>query len=473
MRKSIYFKNFATMAFVLLLSFLILGSSFSALSYRFLMNEKRNAMVSTAVDVSNAIAAYSYDVSLGGFEIHMALSIWSNLTGYHILVSSVDGMVISCSDNKLPCEHTGKIIPPEILSSISAYVHYSELSLLGGIYTSTQNTIGLEVRGRFGEVIGYTFISANADDMSGVWRQFSGIFLTVASIVMIFAFIVSLITTRQQTKPINEMAAAAHRFARGDFSKRIEPTGRDDEIEYLAKAFNSMADYLERSETLRREFIANVSHELKTPMTTISGFADGILDGTVPSEKQSDYIQVISSETHRLSRLVMGMLDMSQFQATDPEELLKESFDASEVIRLALLSLEQKITDRGLDVEVDLPEEPIVTRGSQDAITQVIYNLIDNAIKFSQEGSAIRIDIWKQEGRAHISVESKGETIPADELPLIFDRFHKTDHSRSSDRSGVGLGLYIVKTILDNHNEDIFVTSQDGVTTFEFTLTIV
>jgi len=288
---------------------------------------------------------------------------------------------------------------------------------------------------------------------------------------MVIAFIVSFITTKRTTHPIKEITNTARKFARGDFSSRVD-IDNEDEIGDLADSFNLMADSLERSENLRKEFIANISHELKTPMTTISGFADGIMDGTIPPEKASEYLAVISSETHRLSRLVRNMLDASQLSAKEPSELRKNSFDLTEVVVQTLLSLEQKIIGRKLDVDADLPEEPIITLGDRDSITQVVYNLLDNAAKFASEESVIKLAVYKQAGRAYVSVDHHGATIPEKELPLIFDRFHKTDKSRNYDKDGVGLGLYIVKTILDNHREDIFVTSSDGVTKFTFTLTI-
>ena len=285
-------------------------------------------------------------------------------------------------------------------------------------------------------------------------------------------FVVSFITTKRQAEPLKEMSLAARRFARGDFSTRVDDTGRVDEIGQLTDAFNTMADSLERSESLRRDFIANVSHELKTPMTVISGFSDGILDGTIPKEQERRYMEVISSETKRLSRLVRNMLEMSRIQSTTAEALLRGQFDISEIIRVTLLGLGGKIEAKRLDVDPELPEEPIMTRGEKDSITQVVYNLIDNAVKFAEEGSTLRVSLWKQGTKAYVSVENKGETIPADEMPLIFDRFHKTDRSRSENRDGTGLGLYIVKTILDNHNEDILVNSSEGVTKFTFTLAL-
>ena len=239
----------------------------------------------------------------------------------------------------------------------------------------------------------------------------------------------------------------------------------------LAEAFNAMADSIAKSEERRSEFVANISHELKTPMTTIAGFSDGILDGTITPDKERAALQTISAETRRLSRLVRRMLDLSRLQSAE-NVTAQEQFDVSEVMLRVLVSLETKINSRHLDVDTQLPDDAVMVWGDPDAITQVCYNLLDNAIKFSTEGSTMGISITTKSGKAHVSVRNTGQTIPPDELAMIFDRFHKSDKSRSVDREGVGLGLYIVKTILNNHKENITVTSQDGVTEFVFTLTL-
>lgn len=217
----------------------------------------------------------------------------------------------------------------------------------------------------------------------------------------------------------------------------------------------------------------DVSHELKTPMTTIAGFAEGILDGTIPPEREKEYLQIVVSETRRLSRLVRRMLDLSRLNAlAESTVTAQETFDLTEVMSQVLISLETKITDRQLDVDVQMPEDKLMVWGDPDAITQVCYNLLDNAAKFAAPGTAITVQITKKEGKAHTLIRNLGATIPPDELPLLFERFHKADYSRSMDREGVGLGLYIVKTILGNLKENITVTSEDGVTQFHFTLTL-
>ena len=265
------------------------------------------------------------------------------------------------------------------------------------------------------------------------------------------------------------MAAAARNFAEGNFDARVQDTGRDDEVGELTEAFNAMADSLQKTEQQRREFIANISHELKTPMTTIAGYADGILDGVISPEEERQYLSIISTESRRLSRLVRRMLDVSQLQSMD---LIKQKkpFDLSESMRRVLVSMEKKITDRGLDVDVEIPEDPVMVLGDNDLLTQVVYNLLENAAKFAAQGSTLFLGLEKKGEKAVVTVRNQGETIPEEELPLLFERFHKTDKSRSEDKDGVGLGLYIVRTILEQHREKITAASKDGVTTFSFTV---
>ena len=292
-------------------------------------------------------------------------------------------------------------------------------------------------------------------------------------VVLLIAVIASSITSAHQTRPLTEMAEAARKFGRGEFDVRVNSyKDRCDEIGELAEAFNSMANSLEKVESQRADFIANVSHELKTPMTTIAGFAEGILDGTIPPEKEREALNVVVSETRRLSRLVRRMLDLSRLNALTETVTAQEQFDITEIMSRVLVSLEGRITGRGLDVDAQFPEDPVMVWGDPDAVTQVCYNLLDNAAKFAAQGTDITVQITKKDGKALITVRNLGATIPPDELPLLFERFHKADYSRSVDREGVGLGLYIVKTILGNLKENITATSEDGVTQFTFTLTL-
>ena len=303
-----------------------------------------------------------------------------------------------------------------------------------------------------------------------MWRAFFAMFLMTSVIVLLLSFVASAWVSMRQSRPIREMAAATRAFAEGNFDTRMHDYGAG-EIGELASAFNAMADSLQETERQRREFIANISHELKTPMTSIAGYTDGLLDGTIPPEKEKEYLHIISDESRRLSRLVRRMLEVSQLQSRDVMRS-KAPFDVCESMRRVLISMEKKITDRGLDVEADIPDEPVTVLGDNDLITQVIYNLLENATKFARAGSTLYLGLAVTNGRAVVSVRNEGDTIPAEEIPLLFERFHKSDKSRSEDKDGVGLGLYIVKTILEQHREHIAVTSENGLTTFAFTLSL-
>jgi len=476
MRNSIYFRNFIATALIMFMSFSLLGGLSSVLSYRRTMADKRAMMTSTLQATSRYITTQYiyYSVDLDDLDLSMWLSTTSGVTGFDLLVTNADGIVESCSERALI--NVGQLVPESILMLVSSRDTVVRISNLGQIYPERRQVAGtpllMSINGE-SHIFGYLFVTSDVAVFSQEWRNFSNVFILIALNVMAFTFVVSFVATKKQAEPINDMASAARRFARGDFTVRVKGQGRPDEIGQLTEAFNAMADSLESYEQLRRDFIANLSHELKTPMTVITGFAEGLLDGTIPKEDEERYLTVISSETKRLSRLVKSMVDMSTLQSADPSAVNESSFDVSEVVRLALLSLDGKIESKQLDVEANLPDETIKTRGDGDSITQVVYNLIDNAIKFSTPGGVIELELWKQGNRVFVSVLNRGKTIPPDELPHIFERFHKADRSRGIDREGVGLGLYIVKTILDNHNEDIFVTSSNGVTKFMFSLTVI
>ena len=304
--------------------------------------------------------------------------------------------------------------------------------------------------------------------------KISSIFVMVSFLVIGLCIIAVGITVRRQNEPLKEVAKAARSFGHGDLTARVRLGGDyPEEIEELARSFNNMATELQKSEYQRKEFVANVSHELKTPMTTIAGYVDGILDGTIPQNRHRYYLQIVSDETKRLSRLVRSMLDISRLQDGAIPEDKKVHFDMEEVVGQVLITFEKKITDKKLNVEVEMPEYPVYTIASQDMITQVIYNLIDNAVKFCPEEGTLGLTIKQGGGKIYVSVANEGETIPPEELPLVFDRFHKMDKSRSQNREGWGLGLYIVRTIVSGHGENISVTSREGKTEFTFTMPLV
>ncbi|HCO62006.1 MAG TPA: sensor histidine kinase [Clostridiales bacterium] len=469
--KSIYSRQFATMAGMVLLSFLMLGASFSTLSYQYTMQEKQETLVRNA----NYIADYTaYEAAKSGGYVWMIssfrqyLSTVAKVADAHIMVTTNDGQVVYATDGvgELSAME-GAVLSDGVVAQASRGT-YTDMTDLDGLYGRPRYVVGLPVA-RLGMLQGLVFLSSDVSNITAMWRNLSGIFVMTAVAVILIAAVLSSATSFYQSKPMKEIAAAARQFGHGELGVRVHVGNRKDEVGELAEAFNAMADSLAKSEQRRTEFVANVSHELKTPMTTIAGFADGILDGTIPPEKQRQYLQVISSETRRLSRLVRSMLDLSRLQSD--ERAAQQQFDIGETMLRVLVSLESKINAKHLEVDAQLPDQPEAVWGDQDAITQVCYNLLDNAIKFSRDGGKLTVSITARGQKVYTSITNQGQTIPEEELPLIFDRFHKADHSRSADRDGVGLGLYIVKTILNSHKENVTCTSGEGETTFTFTLT--
>lgn len=452
--------------------FLIVACSFVGIGRNYLISEYREDMVNSAREVSRTAAAIAQNNSLNSWILSMTLSSVSNSTGNQVMVADPDGVVVTCSDRSPVCEHMGYHMPEDVLHQLRANGAINQITNLGGLYDSNRYVVAQPIKlAATDEILGYVFVTNVIDNMLGAWSTFLSIAAVITMAVFIAALAISLVYSKRMARPLDEMAAASRKFARGDFSVRVkqeeDPT---DEMGALIDSFNKMADSLEMAEARRSEFIANISHELRTPMTTISGFADGILDGTIPKEDEEKYLRSIRDETRRLSRLVRDMLDVSQTRAHAADPSRRTVFDLTELVLQTLLSFETRATKKKLDVDPQLPDNHIMVRADKDAITQVIYNLLDNAVKFAHEGTCITLRLYKDDGKAYVSVKDCGETIPPDDLPFIFDRFHKSDRSRSLDKNGVGLGLYLVKTIINSHDEDIAVRSEDGVTEFVFTL---
>ncbi len=393
-------------------------------------------------------------------------------TGNDVLFCDGSGKVLLCSCGQTNCVHLGAKVPEKLLEPTEEEHAFFLRKISFSCYEGSRLAASVPVVDEKTGRIFYFVATRSPDRVTQTVTSAMKANLIVVLTVMLLSIPLVWFLVQRQTMPMKQLTQAARRMAHGQMDVRV-PTDEADtaELNELAVAFNNMADALQKSEQKRQEFVANVSHELKTPMTTISGYMDGMMDGTIPPEEQPKYMQIISGEVKRLSRLVRSMLEISriQDQGISPERRMK--FDICQTVGEVLLSFEQKINGKHLEVETDLPDVGARVLADRDAITQVVYNLIDNAVKFCPDGGTLGLGVTETtQGKYLVSVRNTGPTIPPEELPLVFDRFHKTDKSRSVDRDGWGLGLYIVKTIVLSHEEDIYVTSRDGITEFSFTL---
>ena len=474
--KTTFSRLFGTTVVILLAALLLLGTFFQFLVKNYLTTKATDDLTNDARIIAALAAAYNGDSSLYNPNFLTNLDIAGRISGADAVICRANGQVVMCSVSPLGCEHQGKYIEREYVRQVMEEDVTVNTGVIPGLFEENRYVVAvpivdMDTRDKIGIVI----VSTPMADTVSILQKISDIFLFLAITAVALTVILVSVFTRRQVYPLREMAKAASDFGHGNLNARVQVDEKHTlELQELATAFNNMASSLQKSEYQRQEFVANVSHELKTPMTTIGGYVDGVIDGTIPEDKREKYLRIVSDEVKRLSRLVRSMLDISKLQDQQgiPDEM-RTRFDLTECVGQVLITFEQKIVAKSLDVDVQMPEHPVFTRANEDYVTQVVYNLIDNAVKFCPPEGVLGIRVHEGDSKAYISVSNQGETIPPEELSLIFDRFHKTDKSRSQNRDGWGLGLYIVKTIVCSHGENISVTSRDGKTEFTFTMPLV
>ena len=473
--KTTFSRTFSAMLIILLMALILVGTAFQALVEDYLKDTSVSGLQQNGEAIAALASAYYAEGSVMNRSFMVNLDVASEVSGCDLIVCDARGRIILCSDVLTGCNHQDLWVDQTYLTRVVENGGDTATGLIQGLYQESRYVVSVPISDALtGKNLGIVMVSQPTLRTTDVMTRINSIFITVSFLVILLSVIAAGIIVSRQSDPLKQMARVARAFGHGDLNARVR-VGEDcpEEVEELALAFNNMATELQKSEYQRREFVANVSHELKTPMTTISGYVDGILDGTIPKERHRYYLQIVSDETKRLSRLVRSMLDISRLQDGNIPDDRKVHFDMEETVGQVLITFEKKITDKNLNVDVDMPEHPVYTLASQDMVTQVIYNLIDNAVKFCPAGGTLGLKIRQGGRKIYVSIANDGDTIPPEELPLVFDRFHKLDKSRSQNRDGWGLGLYIVKTIVSSHGEDISVTSRDGRTEFTFTMPLV
>ena len=474
--KTTFSRTFTTTAIILLLALLLVGTTFQALVKDYLTETTVSELQQNSTTIADLASAYYSEGTIINREFLVNLDVAAQVSGSDVVICNAQRQVVLCSDALTGCDHQGLRVDQDYMEKVIANGGDVATGVIRGLYEDSRYVVSSPITDVItGNNLGIVIVSRPTLATTSVMKRISNIFVAVSLLVVLLSVIAMSFIVRRQSDPLKQMANAARSFGHGDLDARVRLTEEyPEEVEDLALAFNNMALELLKSEYQRKEFVTTVSHERKTPMTTISGYVDGILDGTIPENRQRYYLQIVSDETKRLSRLVRSMLDISllQDQGGVPEDK-KIHFDMEEDIGQVLITLEQKINAKKLDVDVDMTEHPVFTNANQDYVTQVVYNLIDNAVKFCPEGGMLGLKIKEGGSKIYISVSNDGDTIPPEELPLVFDRFHKTDKSRSQNRDGWGLGLYIVKTIVCSHGENISVSSRDGRTEFTFTMPLV
>lgn len=469
-RQETLFRKYLSISLAIVLaSFFLLGTVMLVFVSSFWQNEKSVLLQTNAKNIAELME--NRDDVLGASNEKTGLQMLTQTFAANIeadiFVTDVSGTCLAGAYESSGLTESFTV-EPWIMNSVLKNGEYRGNGTLSGVYKENYMIIGCAVE-RDGKVTGAVFATASLAALNSYRVEILRMFLWAAIAAFAIAFFAAWGFSFRMVQPLRKMAAAARSFGEGDFSVRVDESGQD-EIGELAAAFNAMATSLADSECANRSFIANVSHELKTPMTTISGFIDGILDGTIPPDQEKKYLRIVSSETKRLSRLVRTMLDLSRIDNGELH-LRMRRFDLTNTMLNALLSFEQRIEEKNLQILGLENAESLYVDGDPDMIHQVLYNLIENAVKFTPDDGYIALKMEKQPGKTYMAIRNSGPGIAPDEVEMVFDRFYKTDRSRNKDKTGMGLGLYIVRTIIRQHGGEITASSIPGdYTEFSFFL---
>ncbi len=458
MQRNLFTKYFSICSAVVLLGITVLGVFFMSFAAGYFREDKYQ-LLSRNLEMARNFTAQEYaDTQYSGMlntrNCRTIFRVLASALDADIYLTDIKGNTLICSHD-FACNHTAGVISEQIVSQVLETGSFTETGNLGGIYRSHYYTVAAPVQAG-DQVIGLLFVSSSADTLNDFLTEMLQLFLISALLVLVICFIVIYFVTSRLVRPLREMVAATQSFINGDFTVRI-PVDGYTEIDRLGMAFNNMASSLGELETTRRSFVANVSHELKTPMQTIAGFIDGILDGTIPEEKQRHYLSIVSDEVKRLARLVRSMLDLARIEAGETT-LQSKNFDVNEIVMTTVFTFEQAIEAKHLDVR-GLDAGKFMVYADEDLIHQVVYNLVDNAVKFVNDGGYLEFTYRVEGAVTYIGVKNSGDGISKQEISHVFDRFYKTDRSRGLDKNGVGLGLHIVRSIVNMHSGEIIVRS--------------
>lgn len=467
MFKSVFRKTMKS-GILILFSVILFISIFVTLA---LFSYIKNAQLKTAINASKTIEGLT--ASMVADEID-ARSIYFYNNSLHTISDAIgsDITVINSTGEVFASTNHTKKVSSKYSSAVLSGKSIAKKGRFGGRYDNYVYIIGLPLRYN-GNIIGGIFFNTEIPKLTGNLVSLLILVLTACAVALVIAAILIINHTRRSVlKPLKELNTAVLGIASGNFQNRL-PTG-NDEIGQLSSSFNHMASSLEQMDDMRSRFISDISHELRTPMTSITGFVGGILDGTIPPEKTEEYLKIVYSESQRLTKLTNDMLEMSKMSA--PQFKLDVSeFDINELLRLCIIQFEQKISSKNLEIDATIPDGKLMVLADKNAVQRVIINILDNAVKFSYENTTVTISAVKKSTKVYVSIGNLGTGIDEKDLPNIFDRFYKTDTSRSNDKLGAGLGLSLVKNIINLHKQEIWAESADTsngskFTKFTFTL---
>lgn len=462
-------KSIFIYAFITLFVFIVIFGVITQIISRYFTHNLEEELVNEAHYIGDAYYEFEYLKEGDKSFIDYKLQLLSDHYGAHTMIMTPDyAVVLDSHENWNLCMDYEAVKPIVKEAKDGDIVVRTEIT-----HTSSKKPVlALAIPITKNNVVEYIVIMhAPLPKMNSTIFFIYKITFTTLLLALSLAFIYTLIYSAQTNKTLEALNKTSKEVANGNFSSRVDITYAG-EFGELAKNMNYMAEELGKLENMRKDFIANISHDFRSPLTSIKGFVQAILDGTIPPENQERYLNIVLEETDRLTSLTNNLLLLSKMES-DQFLLDKTPFDIHQVIRKVFLQFDQQIINKSLDVKLLFYKKDLFVYADMHQIQRVLYNLIDNAIKFSYIQGEITVETIVIKDKVEITIADTGQGISEENLKYIWDRFHKADRSRGRDRKGIGLGLSIVKEIIKAHDERINVCSQIGRgTKFVFTLPI-
>ncbi len=467
MRKTLYLKFCLAYLIFGVFGFIVVATFVSNMTLEHLKREKAEALYKEATLVANTYASdlYNNEISLDTVKRQLdAIDIYLDST---IWIINPSGRLIL--DSSVPIDVENEVVVENFDPTITTGSYYTTGTFFDS-FDEEMLSVFAPITTNF-KVKGYVVIHTSMNQL----EQSKESLLSISYIMLILFFLLSLIILLFFTEfvylPLKKITTATEQYASGNMHYEFSVES-EDEIGYLAAALSYMASEIAKNEDGQKKFIANVSHDFRSPLTSIKGYLEAMLDGTIPPEMHEKYLGIVLNETDRLAKLTNSLLTLNNLN-TRGMVLEKTVFDINKVIKSTVASFEGTLQNKKIAIQLVLTGETMLVKADMGKIQQVLYNLLDNAIKFSHHDSSIKIETTEKHQRIFVSVKDSGIGIPKDSQKLIWNRFYKTDLSRGKDKKGTGLGLSITKEIIQAHNEHINVISTEGVgTEFIFTLPV-
>lgn len=462
-RNTISREFFSTIAVVLVLGLSVMCAIQTALSAAYFVQERRTALNDILNGASQLCERFAEDGSNLTRPLDSKEAEDYARSGFELFTTSSGAVMFIADENGHILLHTGsedftdQPIPADMLAEMDNGESIFKTGTLGGVYGSKFYTAGrrIDVNG----YTGYLFAASPMTALASYMGDMLAMFGISAAAILLLCSLLCWVLAKRITGPIEDISEAARRLGSGDFTARA-PVDGCVELADFATTFNNMAARLQTIDNSRGQFMGNIAHELRTPMTTIKGFIDGMLDGTIPPEENQRYLAIVSQETGRLARLVQNMLDITKLEAGEVP-IHAKNYDLWQTVTDVVLSDEQRIEDGKIDIQ-GLGGPPLMIYADPDFVHQVVYNIVDNAIKFTPAGGTISFSAEKHGNMVEVHIENTGAGIAPEALPFVFERFYKEDRSRGMNTHGSGLGLHICKILINLSGGQIHAESEEG-----------